>query len=102
MYDNLGRMSADLPALLAQATDDSKSSTERLFAAVALRNQIDKLMLTLDDGSLPKGVSASVVADALTKCEGQSGIYRAESGSFEAMSKVEAERLLKSMAGEKD
>lgn len=27
-------MSADLPALLAQATDDSKSSTERLFAAV--------------------------------------------------------------------
>jgi len=93
-------MSANLSSLLAQATDDTKSGAERLFAAVALRNQIDTLIATLDDDSLPKGVSASVVADALRKGEGKSGVYRAASGAFEEMSKAEAERRLQSLGVE--
>ena len=90
-------MSADLPALLAQATDDNKSTTERLFAAVALRKQIDTLIEALDDGSQVGGVTAKVVTDVLTKGEGQSGTYHVESGIFEPMSRDEAERRLAAM-----
>ena len=90
-------MSADLPSLLAQATDDSKSSTERLFAAVTLRRQIDALIETLDSGSQVGGITAEVVTDVLTKGQGQSGTYHVESGTFEPMSRDEARRRLDSL-----
>lgn len=94
-------MSADLPALLSQATDDSKSSTERLFAAVALRKQIDSLIEALDTGSDVGGITGAVVTDVLTKGQGQSGTYHVESGTFEPMSRDEAERRLDSMPKDK-
>ena len=90
-------MSADLPALLAQSTDEAKSTTERLFAAVAPRKQIDSLIATLE-GSQVGGITAAVVTDVLTKGEGQSGTYHVESGTFEPMSRDDAERRLDSMA----
>lgn len=96
-----GLMSADLLALLAQASDESKSSTERLFAAVTLRKQIDLLIEALDNGSQGGGITAAVVTDVLTKGEGQSGTYHVESGTFEPMSRDEAERRLDSMTKDK-
>lgn len=90
-------MSADLPALLAQATNDGKSHTERLFAAVALRKQIDTLIESLDNSTPVGEVTSAVVTDMLTKGEGQSGTYNVENGTFDPMSKEEAERHLASI-----
>jgi hypothetical protein len=55
-----GRHDRRPPALLAQATDEAKSNTERLFAGVALRKQIDWLIGALDDGPTVSGIAAAV------------------------------------------
>ena len=91
-------MSADLASLLAQATDESRSNTERLFAAIALRKHVDTLVASLDAEPQPGGITAAVVTDALEKGEGQSGTYHAATGTFDPMSRADAEARLDSMS----
>ena len=68
-----------------------------MFAAVTLRRLLDGLIADLDDGTLIGGMDASQVDVAVGLAhENGSGVYRLSSGTFERVSREEADRMLQS------